>query len=262
MIQEARGDFEKVDWKQHWIIQPKIDGVRGEVKWCTKTWQYQVYSKAGNILPRCHFSGLIKELFDAGLLSRTRTVDGEIFCGDWERTNGLIHSKEKRPDLQMTFHIFDIIDKNSRSSLATRQKLLPRKDGRWFKVVKSYPVKSAKDAIKYMHSFLAAGGTDGAVMKDLAGKYGQHNTWVKLKKKETVDVAILAINYNDAGAVISITCDFKGKALKVKCDYLKDDDMKRLINGQYTVAEVEHTGDFKFPALKRLRSDKKIMGLF
>lgn len=261
-IQEARGDLAKVDWKQQWIIQPKIDGVRGFITWCTETWQYQVYSKAGNRLPRCHFSGLIKELFDAGLLSRTRSVDGEIFCGDWGKTNGLIHSTEKRPDLQMHFYIFDIIDKNTRASLATRQKLIPRQDGRWFKVVKSYPVKDKRNAKKFMNAFISQ-GHEGAVMKDVAGKYGSHQTWIKLKPRETVDVPITGINVNDNGNVISISVLYGGKDYKVKCDQFNADDIARLVDGRYTVAEVEHTkGDFKHPSLKRLRSDKKIMGVF
>lgn len=262
LIQEARGELAKVDWKQRWVIQPKIDGVRGYATWCTETWQYQVYSKAGNRLPRIHFSGLIKELVENGLLSRTRSVDGEIFCGNWEKTNGLIHSTERRLDLQMHFHIFDVVDKKSHADLATRQKILPRRDGIWFKVIGSVPITNEKDAIKFMNACIA-NGHEGAVLKDLSGKYGSHQSWVKLKPRETIDLAIKGINTNISGNVISITVGYEGKDYKVKCDHFPADDIERLVAGRYTIAEVEHTaGGFKHPSLKRLRSDKKILGVF
>jgi len=170
--------------------------------------------------------------------------------------------------------IFDVIrigeDEVTEKPLIERKKILASilSGGREFLSVKYEFAGSYQEIMKYK-SKLIADGAEGVVIKNPGSRYGQKNSWLKLKKFDTVDCFVTGIDrtiemdrtgiphswfiglYDDRGQVMEM-----GKV----GTYLKEVDPSRIKVG--TVIEIrfqEVTVDLKFrgPLIIRVREDKK-----
>jgi DNA ligase-1 len=175
------------------ILECKLDG--GRALLVIAGGKYCCYSRNGNLFNNVGHIAAELKAFDGWVL------DGEIVgreLGDkgWGQAMSAV-KKAECGDTSASYIVFDVISaaefdaRKSTKTLAQRKAILKAKfpKGACFSgMVKSFPVKTAKQVEKHMKEFVKA-GFEGAVLKDLDAPYEfkRSSAWLKLKPYKEAD---------------------------------------------------------------------------
>jgi len=179
------------NWNKHppgrYIIEPKLDGVRG----LSFTTEGLVLSRLNN-----EFSNT-KELADEmdRVFGPGWVVDGELLAGDRALTVGLLHTKDgndRHPRLK--YYIFDLL--TSDEYKAKRTPTLMERKARMRTAMRArseviipvgWSTITGEDAVRNALGDYERAGYEGAVLKHMNAEYPfkRSEVWLKLKGKKT-----------------------------------------------------------------------------
>ena len=282
------------DWLRYnsppYLVQPKYDGERAMImKHGTSVFL---------VNRRKTIYKLPKEIKDKIIRAFGRKskliVDGEYAAKDDEFSSFMSHRllKDKDDIRNVVFHAFDLIwyeGLDLRSlPLKKRMEMLRKltKENDFVRLVKGKVVKD-KDGILRVFRDEVKRGREGVVIKPLDSKYVD-DAWLKLKRKNTLDVAVIGI-YKKAKlwkeeripssfliglydkkrdewvaiGRVSSGLSYREKSMigKLVDDLKVDEDENFIYLSPYFVLEVEYQevtkdGSLRAPRIKRMRFDK------
>ena len=246
-------------FKPPYVVQPKLDGMR----------VFLIVAKDRSIIVnrrgfwrKFQANGLPEGIYDGELIG---VEEGPQFIF-------------KNP----TLTIFDIVEPYGDLPLTQRLKKLEAiiNESSQIKLIESYRTLSREEALKIAKQLIQE-GHEGAVIK--ANTPYQHpNSWLKIKRKETIDLVILAIKKTESLLEHGIPESFmvgkiiNGKPIKITdvCSGLSKEEKKNLLkhlkptheDDQYIyvtpsiVLEIEYQQKLKnglrHPRIVRIRWDK------
>lgn len=187
-------------------VEPKIDGIRAIFK------DGEFYTRTGKLL-----KGLDHLKYNCPLV-----LDGELYLKGitFEKLSGLVRNHQPTPEIQ--YHVFDCILDNAPYS--TRRELYVDEILGGCSPDKMIPIRSfsayALHEIENHYNFFIKSGYEGAVIKTIEHPYQFKRSWdwMKLKKRETVDVEVVAMHrgagkYSDIMGYLA--CEYDGKIIRV-----------------------------------------------
>lgn len=255
-----------------YILQPKYDGERVFlVANEEKTYVINRYGTVYNDLPMC-FEGFKNVVIDGELIS----TNGNLYDLLRDRVNN------RYSLLLMAFDILEYGDEDLRSlSFWDRMRYLNDviKDKRFVRPTPSNNVKTKDDILRGFEHYVSL-GYEGVVVKVPENYYSK---WIKIKKKETIDLVIIGIrktrSFLEYGVAESflvadktlkpVTYVSSGLSKQQKWELTElllkdkvDEDRETIYVKPKIVLEVEYQekmdNGLRHPRIKRIRWDKSI----
>ena len=246
----------------HYIVEPKIDGVRVIIRANSKTKQVAFFSRNG--LKFTSLNWLKPAVLN--LISKTRgdlILDGEVVSGTCQQTIADLFRKNHKAKAA-SIYLFDVI-----------------KDEVW-KTRRQWMVENLQfnDDIKLVlqselnadipstYKKFRALGFEGAVIKDVESEYfgGEvSEAWQKMKEKDTYDLKIVGFREGKVLETLgSLEVSFKGKIYPVGAGFTASErahlwaTRDSLISKTVEVAcqELTKSGAIRHPTFVRIRQDK------
>jgi len=187
-------------------VQPKLDGIRAVYK------DGSFFTRTGKVL-----RGLDHLKFDCAV-----TLDGELYNPTlpFEELSGLVRNHQKAP--QIYYYVLDTIINDMKYS----DRLDIDKDMTLTcNAVKVIPVKTLtawaeKDLQLYFKLFTEDRGYEGVIVKDIDHPYQYKRSWdwMKIKKRETVDVVCFDIEVGQgkfSEVMGKLVCKYKDQTIRV-----------------------------------------------
>lgn len=175
-----------------YLIEPKMDGIRGVIGPFGPDKEYRVLSRNGKPLWNIeHHISVAQKIVD--LYGSDIVFDGEFFADNWNKSMSIVKTQTDHADVDsLEFHCFDMIffdefvDKDSVLPLETRKSILVNlveavNDKRFIYVDGLY--SDDPDEIKLITRSYLDQGWEGSIVKDPGSPYifGRSDTWMKYK---------------------------------------------------------------------------------
>ncbi|GAG10872.1 unnamed protein product, partial [marine sediment metagenome] len=185
-------EFDEKPLKELFIIEPKMDGIRGVIGPFGPEKEYRVLSRNGKPLWNVDYHiGIAKQIAD--LYGADIVFDGEFYAGNWNKSMSIVKTQEDHADVDsLEFYCFDMIffdeflDKKSVLPLGTRKKILVDlveavHDDRFHYVDWLY--SKDLDEIKMITESYLRFGWEGSVIKNPEAVYtfDRSGAWMKYK---------------------------------------------------------------------------------
>ena len=200
------------------LVQPKLNGLRGWVDWSNEALLPNLISSGG--LKLQFFEHIQLELLELyKLLPYEHKWDGEIYEHGMamEDIHSIARRTVNRKDGKLSFHIFDCkspeIQTGRMVHVLSLQRIIDEYNFNYIKVVPTY-IATKETWEAYLNSFLDE-GYEGIIFRHLAGVYHERkcNDLLKYKATEKKPYRILAVYqgegwcYDRAGSIL-VTDDY------------------------------------------------------
>lgn len=261
---ETLNPNELIKYEEDWVAEPKIDGSRAIIYIDFKNKEVKIIGRRGtdytSSLPEFKVSELAKQF----PLAEFVVIDGELFAGDFGKTETRLHTSSKSKIsilsklLPVTFWAFDILVLDdvllTDEPYYMRRHLLHNRlsEGGLIKLVPQITGNFTDNfrAVTLNNQY------EGLVLKHKDGIYSQGNRlWFKVKSKDTIELDIITHDKGDSGNALVLDTN-RGRvsvpnSVKQKEFY---DKKPKVVEVEYQ--ELTSGGMLRFPKFKRFRYDK------
>lgn len=236
MLLKGKGLEPALDWvvdNKPIIVNKKYDGNRLIVMVDKNKNLVEIYSEDGRKLPENKLPETKKQLLE--LNADSFILDCE--CERWlngkhlnrEDVAGFLHNKTETDDSGIVLNIFDILYYNGKDihklpyisrlhylfNIGIKESTIkiPKPENR-LNLAPAYVVNTKEEASRVIMRCASAPASEGAMLKKSTSPYslkGEDNTWLKVKKYESLKVKVLKVNSTKVPSVVNFVIGIRFK---------------------------------------------------